>query len=30
VYMAGIPVLRTVLFSLGVLAQFLILFAIVR
>jgi uncharacterized MAPEG superfamily protein len=30
VYMAGIPVLRTVIFSLGVLAQFMIAFAIVR
>ena len=30
VYMAGIPVLRTIVFSLGVLAQFLILFQILR
>jgi uncharacterized MAPEG superfamily protein len=30
VYMAGIPVLRTLVFSIGVLAQFMILFAIVR
>lgn len=30
VYLAGIPVLRTLVFSLGVLAQFLILFQILR
>ena len=30
VYMAGIPYLRTLVFSAGVLAQFLIFFAILR
>jgi uncharacterized MAPEG superfamily protein len=30
VYMAGIPVLRTLVFALGVLAQFLILLQILR